>query len=626
MAATPAPDRVRLWRCGAGSNVARSLGAVLRDRALVSEEALMRALGAQVHTGVRLGDILLGDGTLGTLTLYHAVAEHYGLRFVNLMHASPDPALVDGRYLERYITLRVLPWRREMGTLTFATSEPSEALDRFITQTHGDDYKLVITSPMDIRLATQQLFAEDLSRQSVDGLYLASPERSAKATLTRAQRVGLYTASGALALALGASPLAVLLLVLIGLHGLYALTMAAKCVWYALGCARMRQAQQTPSPPLLDDAHLPVYSILVPLYKESAVLPRLLAALSALDYPKEKLDIKLVLEADDAETFAVAKALRPAYHFDMIRVPTSAPQTKPKALNYALRFARGELVTIFDAEDRPEPAQLRKAATRFAFGGPKLACLQAPLQYFNADENLLTRWFEVEYRTLFGPLMHALVGTSTPMPLGGTSNHLNLAVLRALGEWDPYNVTEDADLGVRLRASGYVTEMLDSVTYEEAPIRLWAWVRQRSRWVKGHMQTWAVYMRLPDALYRSLTLSGFSGFHLVMGMSWISFLTAPVLWGLTIAAYHYPPLYIAASAVPGLEYVAGFNLVSFVVLCWVQAAHVCAGRGTRFAFAAATYPLYWILHSVASYKALIQLITKPHYWEKTDHGVTKVSP
>lgn len=602
----------------------RSLGAVLREREAVSEDMLAHALHVQTQTGGRLGDVLLGHGALGTLNLYQAVADHYGLRFVNLLTQPPEAELLSVRHLETYIALRVIPWRQELGTLTFATSEPSEALDRFITQTHGEDYKLVITSPMDIRLTIEQCFADQLKTISVDGLYHATPERSAKSTLTRPQRNILWASLLTTVVAAISAPLAFMVLVLVGLHVLYAVTMGAKCLWHAVGLKRMRRMQAAPPPPPLLDYALPIYTILVPLYREANVLPALLRTLSALDYPKDKLDIKLVLEASDAETFEAAKRQRPNYHFDIIRVPESAPQTKPKALNYALRFAKGELVTIYDAEDHPEPDQLRKAAGVFAMGDPKLACVQARLQYFNAHENLLTRWFELEYQTLFGPLMHALVGSRTPIPLGGTSNHINLNVLKSLGEWDPYNVTEDADLGVRLAASGYETAMLDSITYEEAPIDLWAWVRQRSRWVKGHIQTWVVYMRAPDALYRTLKLQGFFGFHLVMGMSWLTFITAPVLWGITFAAYCYPPLYIAASAVPYLDYVAMFNLASFLLLCWVQALRVASGRGLRFAAAAMTYPAYWALHSLASYKALFQLITRPHYWEKTTHGVTRV--
>jgi glycosyltransferase XagB len=602
----------------------RSLGAVLRERDLVSEDTLTQALHVQTKTGGRLGDVLLGSGALGTLHLYQALAEHYGLRFIDLLQQPPEEGLARARYLESYIALKVIPWRRELGALTFATAEPSERLDDFIMRTHGDDYKLVVTSPMDIRLTIEQRFADELKHISVDGLYSATPERSAKSTLTRLQRLIVRVTGGALVLAIAVAPLPMAVLSLTCLHVLYAVTMAAKCLWHAVGVKRMRQAQATASAPLLPDHALPNYTILVPLFREAAVLPALLRTLSQIDYPKDKLDIKLVLEASDAETFEAAKRLRPSYHFDIIRVPASQPQTKPKALNYALRFARGDLVTIFDAEDHPEPDQLRKAASVFAAGDAKLACVQARLQYFNAHENWLTRWFEIEYQTLFGPLMHALVGSRTPIPLGGTSNHINLRVLKSLGEWDPYNVTEDADLGVRLAASGYQTAMLNSVTYEEAPISLWAWVRQRSRWVKGHMQTWMVYMRAPDALYKTLKAQGFFGFHLVMGMSWVTFITAPVLWGLTLAAYHYPPLYIAASAVPALEYVAMFNLVSFVLLCWVQALRVSSGRGLRFALAAVTYPAYWALHSLASYKALVQLITRPHYWEKTNHGVSRV--
>ncbi len=604
--------------------MSRSLGAVLRARETVTEDSLAQALHLQSQTGGRLGDILLSSGSVGTLSLYQAIADHYGLRFINLLTHPPEANLPKVKYLEDYIRLKVLPWRRELGTLTFATSEPSEALDQFISKTHGEDYKLAITSPLDIRLTIEQLFTDKLSSISVDGLYHATPERSAKSTLTAFQKLVLASIIGSLLFGATYSPVAFLLLVLVSLHLLYVGNMVAKTAWYVRGIRRMRAIRSGLKPPLLKDHELPIYTIMLPMYKEAEVLPGLLSTLSKLDYPHNKLDIKIVLEASDLETYEAAKNLKPAYHFDIIRVPSSQPQTKPKALNYAVHFAKGEIVTIYDAEDHPEPDQLRKAATMFAYGGPKLACVQGRLQYFNAHENTLTRWFEMEYQTLFGPLLHALVGSLTPIPLGGTSNHINLRVLKSLGVWDPYNVTEDADLGVRLAASGFETAMLDSITYEEATMSVGAWIRQRSRWVKGHMQTWVVYMRRPGVLYGTLKLRGFTGFQLVIGMSWLTFITAPILWAITLYAYLSPYMYMLVSAIPGLLPVAIFNLVSFPMLCWLQASRVAGGQGWRFATAAAFYPFYWLLHSIASYKALIQLITKPHYWEKTNHGVTKL--
>ena len=237
----------------------------------------------------------------------------------------------------------------------------------------------------------------------------------------------------------------------------------------------------------------------VPLFKEVEILPHLAKALRSLDYPPAKLDIKIILESVDTATIEAASKLDFPGNVDLIVVPDRQPRTKPKALNYALQFATGDLAVIYDAEDRPEPDQLRKAATVFRHASPKLACLQARLDYFNAKENWLSRQFTIEYATLFRGLLPLFGRFGLPLPLGGTSNHFRIGVLRELGAWDPFNVTEDADLGMRLHRAGYKVETLDSTTYEEACCQPVAWVKQRTRWLKGWMQTFGVHMRAPFA-------------------------------------------------------------------------------------------------------------------------------
>ena len=155
------------------------------------------------------------------------------------------------------------------------------------------------------------------------------------------------------------------------------------------------------APESLDPADLPVYSILVPVYKEPEVVPTLLQALARLDYPPEKLDVLILLEEGDKETIAEAKAAHPPSFFRFIYVPASKPQTKPKACNYGLNFCRGEYVTIYDAEDIPEPDQLKAAVSAFRNGPKHLVCVQAALNYFNHRENYLTRMFTLEYSYWF---------------------------------------------------------------------------------------------------------------------------------------------------------------------------------------------------------------------------------
>jgi len=265
----------------------------------------------------------------------------------------------------------------------------------------------------------------------------------------------------------------------------------------------------------LADRSLPVYTILVPLYKETAVLPRLVEAIDQLDYPKAKLDVKLLLEEDDAETIAFARAAGLPSHFRLVIVPQGMPKGKPKACNYGLIQAQGEYVVIYDAEDLPERDQLKKALVAFSKGDDRLACVQAKLNYFNRDQNLLTCWFTTEYSMWFDLFLPGLDASGAPIPLGGTSNHFRTDMLRGIGAWDPYNVTEDADLGVRLFKRGWTTAVIDSTTYEEANSEVYNWIRQRSRWVKGYIQTYLVHMRHPLDLLRQLGPKGFFSFQLV---------------------------------------------------------------------------------------------------------------
>ncbi len=245
----------------------------------------------------------------------------------------------------------------------------------------------------------------------------------------------------------------------------------------------------------LEDAALPLYTLLVPMYREAQVLPALVDGLLRLDYPPSKLDVKLVLEEDDEETISAARLTRLPTFVQILVTPSGEPNGKPKVCNYGLLHARGELVVIFDAEDRPQPDQLKKVVAAFARLPEQTCCVQAKLGFYNASQNALTRWFTAEYGSWFELMLPGLQRGGYPIPLGGTSNHFLTERLRAAGGWDPYNVTEDADLGIRIHKRGWVTAMLDSVTFEEATSQVPNWIRQRSRWVKGYIQTYLVHMR-----------------------------------------------------------------------------------------------------------------------------------
>ena len=419
----------------------------------------------------------------------------------------------------------------------------------------------------------------------------------------------------------------------------------------------------------LRNRDLPIYTVLVPLYREEAVAAKLLRSIGTLDYPKDKLDVKLLLECDDATTRkALEKAGVPAW-CEIVTVPDGPLRTKPRACNYGLERARGEFCVIFDAEDIPDPDQLKKALTVFRRDrAGKLACVQAKLHYFNACENLLTRWFSVEYLVNFDLMLPGFRMWRMPLPLGGTSNHFRTDVLRRIGPWDPFNVTEDCDLGMRIGEAGYETGLVDSVTLEEANKALGNWFRQRSRWVKGFAQTHFVHARAPWAALRKLGLRGIVGGYLAVGGSVMMMLCNVVFWCVTglyiVLLAHgavqgaaltdmivgpmtpavaelrplvlgplelraWPLLYAGAAEDP---FWAVFSQVScgisaglFLANFWfvLAGAAVCVKvRQWKLLPAALLMPFYWVLISLAAWKGCLQLVSKPFYWEKTRHGLT----
>jgi cellulose synthase/poly-beta-1,6-N-acetylglucosamine synthase-like glycosyltransferase len=458
--------------------------------------------------------------------------------------------------------------------------------------------------------------------RAVGGLMKKHPDWSAKTGLTAWQVHWSAVATGLVTGAFLVAPMmaAGFCAFVLSLFFLLAIALRFAAV---LSLAFPKAAPEKPK--LLSDAELPRYTVFVPLFKEIAILPHLAEAMANLDYPPAKLDIKIVLEEVDTGTIEAATKLAFPGNVDLIVVPDRQPRTKPKALNYALQFATGDLAVIYDAEDRPEPDQLRKAATRFQFASPDVACLQARLDYFNPQENWLSRQFTIEYATLFRGLLPLLSRFGLPLPLGGTSNHFRIGVLRDLGAWDPFNVTEDADLGMRLHRAGYLVETLDSTTYEEACCQSVPWIKQRTRWLKGWMQTFGVHMRAPVSTLRETGLTGFLAFHAYFA-------------GIIVSSLAHPLCYfvLAYDAWNGTLFQRGASLGDDVLLA-IAVANFLGGytinlllgamslRGTKHKGLwphVVFIPFYWLYVSAAAYRAVWQLFYAPFYWEKTTHGVS----
>ena len=329
-----------------------------------------------------------------------------------------------------------------------------------------------------------------------------------------------------------------------------------------------------------------------------------------------------MLEEDDAQTIAAAKALRLDGRFEILTVPSSPLRTKPRACNYALRFARGDYAVIYDAEDRPEPDQLKKVVAAFR-GAPKdIACFQARLNVYNACDNWLTRLFALEYAAWFDFLLPGLGRLGIPIPLGGTSNHFRTETLRRVGAWDAFNVTEDADLGVRLARQRFRVVPIDSSTYEEAVPRIAAWIRQRSRWLKGYMQTALVHLRRPADFISAVGFWRFLGFAVFVAGAAVTSLLSPVIWTLSVLL-----AWTGSEALLGpygdtVLYTSYFSLIVGNGLLTLLAMLAPLKRGWRhLVIYGATVFLYWLLISAAAYKALWQLARRPFYWEKTQHGM-----
>lgn len=370
----------------------------------------------------------------------------------------------------------------------------------------------------------------------------------------------------------------------------------------------------------------PRYTILCPLYKEWQVLPQFITAMNRLDYPKNKLQVLLLLEEDDKETIRQIKEYEQSLpkFFEIIIVPHSYPKTKPKACNYGAKFTKGEYVVIYDAEDVPDPLQLKKAVLAFDQEDEKVICLQAKLNFYNPHQNLLTRLFTAEYSLWFDLVLTGMQSADVPIPLGGTSNHFKVAALRDLQLWDAFNVTEDADLGIRLIKKGYRTEMLDSVTLEEANSHFFNWIRQRSRWIKGYMQTYFVHTRDLRDFHTSRKRHHKYSFQLVMGAKILSTLINPIMWATTI-------LYFAwrTGAAPLIERFFPAPILYMGVLCFVfgnflYMYYYMIGSVKRGHYDLVKYtylvPFYWLTMSYAGWVAVVSLIRDPHYWEKTVHG------
>jgi glycosyltransferase XagB len=606
-----------------GAGVGPRLGELLRDQGAVIKEELVGALREQARSGGRLGEILVASGVVPVPTLTAALARQLGI--AALRNADEPVPLLAASDARRWRAVALNGSPGASGAVPLAIADPRAEVLHSV--------KAELGRPVEPRLCDEATLDDLLSRVYADVdaddvtrvLREAAPEMSAFHTRpSRSQTLvgcllGFVLAFGLL------TDLGITATVLVGLATAFFVVSTGFRLWAAREGCRAGATIDPPADELaaMDERALPIYTVLLPVYKEKAgTIAALFAALSRMDYPRHKLDALLLIEADDVQTRAAVEKVGKPPWMRVLTLPPGTPRTKPRAMGIGLRYAKGRLVTVYDAEDSPDPAQLKKAVWGFQRADRSVACLQGKLGYYNPRQNLLTRWFTLEYDAWFNIFLPGLHRIGAPIPLGGTSNHFRREALEECLGWDPYNVTEDADLGLRFARLGLTTAMLESTTGEEANCKVANWLRQRSRWSKGYMQTALVHTRRPTALVRELGIKATAGFLLTIGGAFVTALLAPLFWSLLVLWIFFQPEWIA-SVFPGpIYYPASMCLVAgnFALVFLSLVAAVRRGHDD-LAPHALLMPLYWVLMSAATYMALYELIRRPYYWHKTEHGL-----
>ncbi|AUQ67425.1 glycosyl transferase-like protein [Phaeobacter inhibens] len=600
----------------------------------VSKDHLMRALVLRQHQRVPIDHILVSEGWASQEQVLDALSSEHGMQRVDLGGHRPQARLLARKPARFWLRRCALPYMQLGQTLVVAIAHPAglAELQRDLAESFGD-IRPVIASEAQITELLTAHFRDDLARHASACVPLTYSCR----TLGQPNWLGLPLIIGLATLALVTIMPRVVFTLLCGLALLTLLLFVLlKCAGFLSHLQdRRRQrlhqrARPQPKTPLRPDQvlgvpttqrRLPRISVLVPLYKEAEIGRALLRRLCKLTYPRSLLEVLLVLEEDDEVTRNAIRCADLPEWFRVIEVPAHGGlTTKPRAMNYALNYCRGEIIGVWDAEDAPEPDQLEQVASAFALGDNDLACLQGALDYYNPGQNWISRCFTLEYASWFRIVLPGIARLGLVVPLGGTTLFIRRDVLEQLGGWDAHNVTEDADLGVRLCRLGYRTEMLPTTTYEEANCRPWAWVKQRSRWLKGFMVTYLVHMRRPVVLARQLGWRQFLGLQAFFLGTVGQFLLAPCLWTfwLITLGFDHPSTPLLPAGAP---YLAAAVLVFFELLGITIGITAAFASGRRWlALWTPSMILYFPMGVIAVYKALYELIFKPFFWDKTAHG------
>ncbi len=585
-------------------------------KALVSE-----AWQNAAATGTTLDRYLVHNHLVDADTLYHAFARVLDLPFIRDEFNVPDG--LDGLSL---LKSGHCPLPDYGGGVAYVIA-PTGRIFEGLLQANAlgirifEGAKIVVTTPQNFAQSVDCRYGSNIAHQANRRIAAVAPWLSAEKLFGRTSMVSFVALVSLFGLAVIAIPDAWNLIA----FGLMLFPSLPSVQFKALAMIASTGSERAHS--AISDRDLPTYSVLVPIYREARIVRHLIKRLKRIDYPRAKLDIKILVEADDVETRkALENEAMPPF-FEVIVCPLGKPRTKPRALNIGLTYARGECIVVYDAEDEPDPDQLRKAAAHFAQADPKLGCIQARLAIDNAADSWIARMFALEYAGLFDGLLPGMSVTRQPIPLGGTSNHFRRATLENCLGWDAWNVTEDADLGLRLACLGYDCIVMESTTWEEAPINFTAWFNQRTRWLKGWMQTACVLMRCsPSRRNRIPALKQFE-IAVISTSSVISALFHPLL--LLV-----PGLLLAPSSEMVIRSTLHLTLWSFVGLIFVVSgllslAIVSVGayrRGFRLRLSDILFLFFYsLIKTLAAWRALVEFIVAPTHWHKTEHGLARTS-
>lgn len=595
------------------------LGRYLVNNGVITSDQLVKALECQLTVSAALGDIVQSEGWATPADIQTALSQQMGLHPIDLVAHPPEQRLCAELSVSFCLKHRLVPWLRLGPTVLVATADPGgfrnirPALDAVFGRTVP-----VVASSTQLDQALGRAFRDELA---VTASTRVDAQMSCR-TWRAGNRIRLTLMLVLLALLMLSLPvltLSMLTIIAVASLALFATLKLGALIaaWRSIRPPPNEHPTDLPPRPIRQ----PKVSVLVPLYKEREIASSLIERISALHYPKALLDVVFVLEAEDTVTqHAIEQVDLPPWMRVVLVPPHGGLTTKPRAMNYALDFCRGDIIGIWDAEDSPDPDQINRVVAHFEQADGDVVCVQGILDYYNPRANWLARCFTLEYAGWFRVILNGMAKLRLVLPLGGTTLFIQRDKLEELGGWDAQNVTEDADLGVRLARAGYRTEMVDTTTYEEANCRAWPWVKQRSRWLKGFMMTYIIHMRTPRRLLRDLGLWRFLGVQAFFLGTIGQFLLAPVLW-----SYWVVFLGLSHPVMDQMPVALVAGLVTFFVLAECLNISISALGAIRsgrrdLVWYAPTMLVYFPLGTLAAYKAVMELVAAPFYWDKTQHG------